>query len=441
MALTTATSLGLAAAALVLLGSAIAGEKVVSRQDRTDRVTVLYWEKWTGSEGEEMRKVVDTYNASQHHIFVKYLSISNVDQKTLLATAGGNPPDIAGIWGNLVGQFVDAKALMDLTPMATDAGLTKEHYILGYWNMLNFDGRLYALPSTPATVAMHVNAELVPKENATPETFPQTFEGLDELTKRISKKNKDGSLKLAGFVPGEPGWWHWAWGYFYGGHVWDGEKFTLNSKENIAAFDWIAGYGKLFGNQSLQNFQSGFGNFSSSQDAFMVGKVASEIHGVYKANYIHLFNPKMKWFALPFPHPKYRPDLAGRTILDQDVYVIPRGAKHPKEAMEFLAYMQSQPVMERICMAHGKNSPLAKVSENFLTTHPNPFIRLFDQLAHSPQAFPPPKTGLFPQLNSEMGNAFTEVSAGRKTAKEALDDAQTRMEGLLATYKKQVLAQ
>src|SRR5687768_15432378 len=98
--MTTQMSVGLGALAVALLGAVWMGEKAVARQDRTDRVTVIYWEKWTGSEGIEMRKVVDAYNRSQDKIFVKYLSISGVDNKTRLATAGGNPPDIAGIWGD-----------------------------------------------------------------------------------------------------------------------------------------------------------------------------------------------------------------------------------------------------------------------------------------------------------------------------------------------------
>ena len=69
---------------VVVVAVAAYGEKVVSRSDRKDRVTVVYWEKWTGAEADEMRKTVNAFNDSQDKIFVKYLSISGVDQKTLL---------------------------------------------------------------------------------------------------------------------------------------------------------------------------------------------------------------------------------------------------------------------------------------------------------------------------------------------------------------------
>jgi hypothetical protein len=92
-------------------------------------------------------------------------------------------------------------------------------------------------------------------------------------------------------------------------------------------------------------------------------------------------------------------------------------------------------------MRHGKNSPLAKVSDNFLTHHPNPYIGLFDRLARSKGAFSPPQIGILAQIEDEMSNAFSVVNLGQKTPQAALDDAQTRLDGQWATYRKQVLNQ
>ena len=105
--------------ALVIVGCILTAEKVVQRPAVKNRITVTYWEKWTGSEGEAMRKIVDDYNASQDRIYVKMLTISAVNDKTLLAANGGNPPDVAGLWGEQVAQFADAKAVLDLTDLAS----------------------------------------------------------------------------------------------------------------------------------------------------------------------------------------------------------------------------------------------------------------------------------------------------------------------------------
>jgi multiple sugar transport system substrate-binding protein len=425
--------------ALLLAGLAIFAEQITTRQADPSRTTVIYWEKWTGQEADEMRKVVEAFNKSQDKIVVKYLSISGVDSKTMLATAGGTPPDIAGVWDNDVVQFSEAGALTDLTEMANQAKLTRDYYIPGYYDALTYKGKLWALPSTPASMALHVRSDLVPKEFATPETFPKTLEGLDALSDRISVVKKDGTLELAGFLPSDPGWWTWAWpGLFGGSLVVNGEP-KMNSPESIRSFTWAYRYAKKFGAKEVQSFQSGFGNFASPQDSFMEGKVASQLNGVWKANYVRVFHPGLKWFAVPFPYPADRPDLAGHSILAQDILVIPHGAAHPTEAFEFIKFMQRQDVMEGLCSGHGKNSPLAKVSEAFFHRHPNPYIRLFDQLARSPKSISIPQIGVYPQLGSEVGVAFQEVMGDQKSPKQALDDAQARIDKLWKVYKVQVL--
>lgn len=417
------------------------GSRAVSRQEGTGRLTITYWEKWTGNEARQMRKVVDEFNKSQNKIFVKYLSISGVDQKTMLATAGGNPPDVAGIWQDQVIQFSDLGALTDLKPMADAAGLHRDYYIHNYYDPLVYKGKLLALPSTPASIALYIRPDLVPAKYASPETFPKTFEELDHFSDEITQKGKNGELKLAGFLPTNPGWWNWAWGPYFGANLIKNGEPCLNGPEMIRAFTWTGSYAKRYGNQAIQNFQSGFGNFSSPNDPFMSGKVATEMNGVWKASYVEDQKPGTPYFAVPFPYPADRLDLAGHSNLSQDVLVIPRGCKHVKEAFEFIRFVQRQDIMEMLCASHGKNSPLNKVSDRFYEGHINKDIRLFDQLARSPNAFNIPKTGMFSQISGELGNAFTEVNAGTKTPKKALDDAQERIIKLWKTYQEQVLGQ
>jgi multiple sugar transport system substrate-binding protein len=432
---------GLCAAGLLLVACASIGERIVVRTPTKNRVTVIYWEKWTGNEEKEMRKVVDDFNASQAKIFVKYLSVSGVDTKTLLATAGDDPPDVAGIWQEDVCPWADAKALTDLTDMATQAGLTASYYIPGYWKPLFVDNRLWALPSTPASIALHVRPDLVPKDVATPETFPKTIEDFDKLVFRISTRRPDGSLAMAGFLPSNPGWWNWAWSGLFGGKLIDGDRITIDTPQARTAFRWIDTYGKKFGASAVQSFQSGFGNFESPQDPFMIGKVATELNGVWKGNYIKVEKPGTPWFAVPMPYPANRPDLADHCFLSQDVLAIPRGAKHVKEAFEFIRYVQRQDVMEGLCIGHGKNSPLAKVSEHFFQVHPNKFIRLFDRLARSKNALSIPVIGVFPQMSDDISTAFQEVTTEQKTPDRALADAQKRAEGQWKTYRTQILGE
>jgi len=429
----TATAL-----AITLIAVATFSENIILRNTKTERVTVIYWEKWTGGEGDEMGRIVDWFNKSQDKIFVKYLAISGVQDKTILATSGGNPPDVAGLWGDQLTSNVDIGELTDISQLAKDAGIKGEDYIPTYWNSCRPYGKLYALPSTPASTAMHVNRALVPDRYKDPANAPKTIEELDKLVDEISVK-KDGRIVLAGYLPAEPGWWNWGWGCVFGGKMWDGKKFTIDSPENVRAFTWAASYAKKFGVSETQNFQSGFGSFSSPQNPYLGGKVAMEMQGVWMANFISLYKPDLDWYAAPFPHPADRPDLKNVNFVGMDVLAIPKGARHPKEAFEFIKFVQRQDVMESLCSGHGKNSPLVKVTENFFKNHKNKYIRLFDSLARDKNAVSIPLVGVWPAVGDEMKNSFSEITLGRKTPQQSLHDVQVRVDAIWLRYQAQMV--
>lgn len=420
------TVIGTAAIAWAVVTS----ETSVQKPERADgRVVVTYWEKWSDFEFEAMRDVVKEFNASQDKIFVEVLSVPNIAQKTLLATSGGIPPDIAGLFGGNVAQYAYNNAVIPLDQLAADAGIKREDYIPAYYDFCTYRGKLWALPATPASTALLYNKEMLNAAGIT--EAPKTIEDLDALDQKIGRKDGD-SLKTMGFLPTEPGWWPFAWPGFFGGKLWDGEtKITMSTPENIRAYEWMGSYAKRYGSGSVSSFQEGFGTFKSPQNAFMDNKVATVLQGVWMHNFITTFNPNLDYAAVPFPYPADRPDLANTSILDLDILVIPRGAKHPKEAFEFIKFVQSQRGMEMLCLGQKKNSPLAKTSPGFLQNHPNPYISLFQSLALSPNAIAPPKTPIWAQWGDEIRTATQSINSGSKTPEQALRDVDRKMQPLL----------
>jgi multiple sugar transport system substrate-binding protein len=409
-------------------------ERMTAPKATPGRVEVVYWEKWTEIEADAMRAVVDAFNRSQSRVYVHYLSISGIDQKTLLAVAAGNPPDIAGLWSSNIAQYADDFAIIPLDKYCHQYGIDRSHYIPIYWDNDVYNGHVYGLPTAVSSTALHYNTDLLRKAGLDPTHPPQTFEELDAAAAKITTRS-GGHIDVAGFMPAEPGWWNWGWGYMFGGKLWDGKsRITANSQENIRAFEWVATYSRKYGPGALQTFRSGFASSTGAQNAFLSGKIAMELQGVWMHNFIQRYSPKLHWAAAPFPHPADRPDLAGPSYADNDVLVIPRGAKHPDAAFEFINFAESQRGMELLCMGQRKHSPLRKVSNWFWKTHPNPYIKLFADLAYSPNAIAQPKVGIWPELLAEMNNAFDEVALLRKTPRQALDYVQERMQPRLDAY-------
>lgn len=376
-----------------------------------------------------MRAIVDDFNASQDRIFVDYNSVSQIDRRLMLATAGGVPPDVAGIWAQNLPVYSENNALMPLDRMAREAGISGNDYLPIIWQICHHRGHLWALPTTPSSTALIYNKKLFREAGLDPEKPPRSIAELEEFNEKLTRRLPNGRIETIGHMPEEPGWWKSFWGFWWGGSLIDGDsKITANSPENLAAYRWVQSYPERFGSSNLLALQGGFGNFASPQNPFFTGRVAMVLQGPWIYNFIKNYAPAdFEWGVAAFPSndPEHLRDV---TIVECDLLVIPVGAKHPREAFEFMRYVNSQGPMEKLCLGQRKFSPLRETTPEFFAAHPNPFIRTFLELAKSPNAHPDPAIVTFAELNSGMQNAVSRIWSGETTAEEALDDVQKRQQ-------------
>lgn len=393
------------------------------------RLRITYWEKWTGFEGQAIQRVVNRFNAMQDRLYVDLVTMSQIDQKVLVAIAGGDPPDLVGLWSAGMPAFAEKRALVPLAPYMEKAGMRREDFIDVFLDMNTYDGVLYGLPTTPATTALHWNKKLFREAGLDPEQPPRTLAELDEMAQKLTKYDASGHLVQLGFTPAEPGWWPWAWGLWFGGRLWDGTNITFDSPENLAAFRWIRSYASHYGEEELRRFQSGIaGNFASPQNAFFTGRVAMVLQGVWMANFISQYAPELEWGAAPFPSAV--PGMENVTVAECDTICMPVGGRHPDEAFEFVKFLCSQEGLEMLNMGQRKFTPLKKVSAQFLENHPNPYIKLFFDLASSPNAFHTPSVSIWFEYQDEIQAAFDLVIFGLDTPEHALVQAQQQVSGM-----------
>jgi len=442
-----------------------------------DRVVVQYWEKWTGQEGAQMQEIVSDFNATvgrEKGIYVEILSQSNVNQKTLIATAAGVPPDVAGVWDGQVAQFAAVGALEPLDDLARQYGIGEGSYKKVYWDACKYQGKLYALISTPASVGLHWNkriflekADKLRAAGCDPLRAPRTLEELDRYAAALTERDAKGRIVTLGYVPMEPGWYISQTVFWFGGQLYDEktDRFQLTSPESVRALEWVQGYSRKLGKDALTDFRSGLGNFASTQNPFLTGQIAMVQQGPWMANFIELLNPGMnrwqrpasappdpaatprtehcEWAVAPFPS-VYTENLTDPdALIDQavtwcgfDVLTIPQGARHKKEAFEFIAYVNRMEVMEKLCSLHCKNTPLARHSENWQKNHPNPYVDVFDRMASSPHAYTVSPVPIWPEVGEELGAMFQRVALLEQEPRAALEEAQTRLQAKLDQFRK-----
>jgi multiple sugar transport system substrate-binding protein len=441
--------------ALVLLGSGCGGSRA---DDAAGVRRVVYWEKWTDFEGEAMARVVDAFNAEERErakaepgyrpIEVEMVVISNIEQKLLIASAGGNPPDVAGIYSTMIASYADKGALSDLTQRAEQAELGRARYVGRYYDLGVQRGKLWGLPTAPASVALHWNKRLFREAGLDPEQPPETLEQLDEMAEKLTKwevtlpsgetqirsgyqrdvPSSRKRLLQVGFLPSEPIWWAHGWGFVFGGKLIDGDEITTASPENVRAYEWVASYSRALGVEPVRRFRSAFGSFASAQNPFLSGQLAMEIQGVWMFNFIKKFADGMQWGAAAFPAPAAHPEFRGAASAEADLLAIPTGSRHPEEAWAFIRFTQRQEVMEQLCLGQRKASPLTQVSERFYAEHPNPNIGLFAELGASNNAWSSPKTAVWNEYQRELVTAVHKISNLTLTPQAALGEVQQRLQ-------------
>jgi len=420
----------------ILLSGALAFLLAACSRDAPEgAVEVTLWTGWAGFEKESLDSIVEEFNLSQDEVRVRCLNVSQLERKLLLATAGGNPPDLAALPYGAIPVYAENNALLPLDRFIAEAGITKDEYTGVFWEICSHRGHLWALPITASVTALHWNKALFRQAGLDPDQPPRSLEELEAFNEVITRYREDGSIAVMGHLPIEPGWWQSYFCHWFGGRLWDGESITVSSSENLRTARWIASYPERFGADNLLRFQSGIGTFASPQNAFFTGRVAMVLQGVWMDNFIRNYaSPDFEYGVAAFPSedPTRWPKVS---LAEPDSFSIPAGARHPREAFLFLAYLNRQDVLEKLALGQRKMTSLRTVSESFLKHHPNPHIETFIELAASPNLSRKPPIAQRNQLESEMQNTIGLLLRLKIDPVDALAEVQAHQEQIYARGK------
>lgn len=410
---------------LLLLGGAC-GKKA----DTNGRVVVNVWPGWAGFERSALDSIVEDFNNSQDRIEVKTLTMSEIEKKLLLAVAGGHPPDLVRLPTFYLPPYAENNALLPLDKFIEHHGVNRGDYIPVFYDACVYEGQTWALPITASMTALHYNKKMFRDAGLDPNKPPTSIAELEEMNEQILRYREDGSIEKIGHLPVEPDWWVTSWPDWFGDGVWDKDcAMTLDTDSSMRAFEWIESYPERFGADKLLTFKSGFGTFASPQNAFIQGKVAMVMQGIWMDNFINNYGEKDFEYGVAF-----FPAEDGQrhvTIAEPDSFSIPAGAKHPQEAFEFLLYLQRPEVMEKLALNHRKMTSLVEVSESFLEDHPHPYIESFYEFAKSPDAVIRPQIKHFTEFRDHFRVVVNNLFTATETAAELIPEFQESEQELM----------
>jgi multiple sugar transport system substrate-binding protein len=309
-------------------------------------VTITLWHPWTGREKKIFEQQLETFHTKYPWITVKAVGFPNsdtFDNQVIQAVKGGNPPDAVLSFGpDYDGQYCSSGIMQDLKPYFDKDGISTSIFSPAALTYSQFDGKLCMLPSLTDAYGLYYNKDMLAAKGIEP---PKTLTELADDAKKLTVRNPDGTIKVAGFVPLQDfeqfGITDLATAY--GAEFFDdnGDPVISTDPAWASAFQWQKDLIDWYGYDNLVKFNAAYGGDAefSPHNAFETGKVAMMWDGEWRTSFIADEAPKLNYGTVPFPTADDKTDLLGAQRVGGTVVGIPDGSKHPDEAWDLIKFL------------------------------------------------------------------------------------------------------
>jgi multiple sugar transport system substrate-binding protein len=311
-------------------------------------VTLSVWHQYTAEEAKPFADGIAGFEKQYPWIHVHLELQPNPSQDTfdpnlIAAIKGGNAPDVAiGFTPSYAGQYCSSGLWENLTPFMQKDHMSISQFAPATLSYTRVSGKQCALPSLTDAYGLYYNKQMFAKAGISGP--PTTMTELAADAKKLTVKNPDGSIKVAGFVPLN------LWeeldiadiGHSFGATWFDssGHAQLATDPAWTAAFNWQKSLVDWYGYSNLERF---FATYTNSEfnptNAFETGKVAMVFDGEWRTAFIRREHPSLNYGTAPFPAADNQPQIYGSGRVGGTIVGIPQGTKHPQEAWDLVKYL------------------------------------------------------------------------------------------------------
>ncbi|MCD6107048.1 MAG: extracellular solute-binding protein [Caldisericaceae bacterium] len=241
-------------------------------------VEVSFWHAMNYTQGEVLDSLIEEYNATHPRTEIQgtvFSSYNPLQQKTIAAIAGGNPPVLTQAYENWVAEYITGGYLTPMEKFVNGAnGILKsdrEDFFENMWaNGYLPDGKMWMLPFNKSNIVMYYNVDML-EENGI--AVPKTWDQFEEACKLLTKE--DNSQWGCSYTPSVDLWY--ARVYEYGGEVLSKDNRKVLLDKTSAALNATTAMNDMIQNGYIHvtsgyNYQTDYGN---QKCAFTFASVAS----------------------------------------------------------------------------------------------------------------------------------------------------------------------
>jgi multiple sugar transport system substrate-binding protein len=381
------------------------GQTTTNEQDITGDIRAANW-GGNPTENNLVKKYITDFMAKYPKIKVTQEQIPDAfEDKIKTQMTAGSEPDAMYVSTSLMNFAAPAGRLLDLGPLMSKWGVSKDEYVTSLLTPWQYNGKQYGLPKDFGDLVIFYNKKMFTAAGLQP---PKTWDEIRSSAKTLSKGDVKGMS-----LPDDSARWN-AFLFAWGGNVLsaDGKTAVFNDK---AAIDSATFYTSFQLTDKSSDLPKNLGA-TWAGDAFGKEKAAMVIEGGWLIPYLKDTYPSVEYgtFALPAGPTKQA------TLLFTNAWGCAAKTKSPDACMLFVKYMTGKDVQKQV-LESGFALPARKdlANDPFFANHPNEKV-LFDSAAFAvPWTFGPHES----KVTEAMNNALGAILLGKSTPKEALDKA------------------
>ncbi len=204
-----------------------------------EKVTLQFWNVFTGSDGDILRQIVDNYNKTNTdniEIQMDIMPNDQLQQKLPAAIATGTAPDLVLFGVENIAPYVSNDSLEDISDFWEVTGTDKNNILENVLELSHVDGKLYGTPMQYNVSYLYWNKDLFAAAGLDPEKAPETMEELAEYAEKLTDPSKN-QYGLA--LPTSVTYMQFLWAN--GGDADDPStnQNLLDSEENLKTLEWL----------------------------------------------------------------------------------------------------------------------------------------------------------------------------------------------------------
>ncbi|RKX79228.1 MAG: sugar ABC transporter substrate-binding protein [Spirochaetes bacterium] len=371
---------------------------------------------------EDMKKLVDIFEEQNRGIDVKLETAPFSEYFTKLQTliAGGLAPDVFELnYENFV-NYASKGVLLDMSSLAdSDSTFTSDIFYPRAYNAFNYKGMQLGLPESFSTVVLFYNKDLFDQAGVGYPKEDWTWEEAIVAAKKITNREKG----IWGLNSGIQFWEFYKKVAQNGGSLFNEEKteVTIDAPENVEALEMMVSLVKEHGVMPSEAERGGV----PDEELFKSGKLAMYVSGIWMFDVFK---------ALPFSWDiQVEPGMKRKaTHFFANAVSIFAATRHRDAAWKWARFLTSSPEMAKIRIETGWELP-ALTNKEYLKGYlekspPQNRDVVFKSLEY---AIVPPVIERQNEMQDIINQAIEHVSLGKLSPKEALAQADAKVEKLL----------